>query len=298
MLAQVHHSRWLNGVLFPLCIMVATAACEKGVAPISRDRAAQAQLASAPAASPPSGSAAGQNQQVATVARRVIRTAELSVETDRPEDAARKVTAIAESKGGFVLSSDTSRWRADDGEETIAVSVVFRVPANAFDSTLDLVRELGKRVSRETVNGQDVTEEYVDLEARIKAQRAVEDQYLTILKEAKAIHDILEVQQKLGEVRTEIERAEGRRRFLENQTSLSTVTVHFARHIEAIEASGPGFGASIKKAGHDALDVSVTIVNGSIRALGFLVPFGLFIGAPFWLLIRFLSRRRRRRAAA
>jgi hypothetical protein len=162
----------------------------------------------------------------------------------------------------------------------------------AFDDTLVAVRALGTRVSNEKVTGQDVTEEYVDLEARIRAQRAVEEQYLSVLKEAKAIPDILAVQQKLGEVRTEIERAEGRRRFLENQTSLSTITVHVARHIAAVEASGPGFGRSVREAGHDAVYVGIAIVNGAIRILGVLLPVGVLIGVPVYLLVRVWRRRR------
>jgi hypothetical protein len=252
-------------------------------------------LAAAPAIASKNAGAAN-TPAASDEGRRVIRTAELSLETDAPEAVGRKVTALAESGGGFVLSSDTARSRASDGEEVIEVTVVIRVPEAAFPSTLESLRALGKHVSSEKITGQDVTEEYVDLEARIKAQRAVEDQYLTVLKEAKAIHDILEVEQKLGEVRTEIERAEGRRRFLENQTKLSTLTVHLARHIEAIEATGPGFGNSLRRAGLDAVDVSIAIVNGAIRVLGVLVPVVVLMGAPGWLLVRFLLRRRRRMA--
>ena len=120
---------------------------------------------------------------------------------------------------------------------------------------------------------------------------------MAILKEAKTIPDILAVQQKLGDVRTEIERAEGRRRFLESQTSLSTITVHVARHIEAVDASGPGFGRSVRQAGHDAVAVGIAIVNGAIRIAGVLLPVGLLIGLPVWLLLR-AWRRRRARAQA
>ena len=255
--------------------------------------------APAAAAQPASGagpslvaSAFAQGGSPAEIARRIIRTAELSVETDAPEVAASKVSALADAKGGFVVSSDTSRSTDSDGAESVLTTVVFRVPVAAFDETLVAVRALGTRVSNEKVTGQDVTEEYVDLEARIRAQRAVEEQYLSVLKEAKAIPDILAVQQKLGEVRTEIERAEGRRRFLESQTSLSTITVHVARHIAAVEASGPGFGRSVREAGHDAVYVGIAIVNGAIRLLGVLLPVGVLIGVPVYLLVRVWRRRR------
>lgn len=257
------------------------------------------------AAPPASGAAASPTATAASPSpspdpvvspRRIIRTAELSVETDAPEVAVSKVTALADAKGGFVISSETSRWNDSDGAETVSTTIVFRVPVGTFDDTLAAVRSLGSRVSNEKVTGQDVTEEYVDLEARVRAQRAVEEQYMAILKEAKTIPDILAVQQKLGEVRTEIERAEGRRRFLESQTSLSTITVHVARHIEAVDASGPGFGRSVRQAGHDSIAVGIAIVNGAIRTAGVLLPVGLLIGVPVWLVIRAWRRRRASRA--
>lgn len=225
--------------------------------------------------------------------RRIIRTAEMSVETDAPEGAVSKVAALADAKGGFVVSSETSRSKDADGAETVSTTIVFRVPVGAFDDALAAVRAMGSRVSSEKVTGQDVTEEYVDLEARIRAQRAVEEQYMSILREARTIPDILAVQQKLGEARTEIERAEGRRQYLESQTSLSTITVHVARHIEAVDASGPGFARSISEAGHDAVAVAIAIINGAIRLVGVLLPVGLLVGVPAWLLVRTWRRRRR-----
>jgi hypothetical protein len=255
-------------------------------------RAAPAEAAGAatsPVASAPGG---GEVANFAEAPRRVIRTAELSVETDTPEVAVSKLTALANAKAGFVVSSETSRWSDSDGAETVSTTLVFRVPAAAFDEALAVVRGLGTRVSSEKVTGQDVTEEYVDLEARVRAQRAVEEQYLGVLKEARTIPDILAVQQKLGEVRTEIERAEGRRRFLENQTSLSTITVHVARHLAALDTSGPGFGRSVREAGHDSVVVAIAIVNGAIRTAGVLVPVGALVGLPLWLVVRSWRRRR------
>ena len=281
-----------RGLLFAL-LLVPALACAK------TDHAAGASAEPPPAAvgaagaSTPNGVPGAAKAMSPDVGRRVIRTADLSIEADSPEEVQARVTALADSRGGFVVSADTSRWRGDDGAESTTVNIVFRVPSAAFDATLDELRRMGRHVSNEKVTGQDVTEEYVDLEARIRAQRAVEDQYLSILKDAKSIHDALEVQQKLGEVRTEIERAEGRRRFLENQTSLSTVTVHIARRIAAVEATGPGFGRSLRKASGDAVQVSIEIVNGIIRTVGVLLPVGVLLVLPLYLVLRFLVRRRR-----
>ena len=276
-----------------LCLALAAAACDTTV-PHARPPQPSVAAASSTQSDPrPGGSSPGEPDSE----RRIVRAADVSLETDTPELAASRIGALAESEGGFVVSSDAVRLRTDNGDEDVKVTVVFRVPASAFDVTLESVRTLGKRVSAESVRGQDVTEEYVDLEARLKARRAIEDQYMAVLKEAKTIRDILEAQEKLGDVRTEIERAEGRRRFLDNQTSLATFTVRLAQHIEAVDSSGPGFGKSLKQAGHDVVAVSIEIVNGAIRTAGVLLPVGVLLGVPVWLVVRFLLRRRRRKAS-
>jgi hypothetical protein len=272
---------WLP-ILAILCALLCACGKTERAAPSAASGAAAPEKAPAAVPEPPAPSS-----------RRIIRTAEMSVETDTPEATVGKLTALADSKGGFVVSSDTARSKDSDGAETVSTTIVFRVPVVTFDDTLAAVRAMGSRVSSEKVTGQDVTEEYVDLEARIRAQRAVEEQYMSILKEAKTIPDVLAVQQKLGEARTEIERAEGRRRYLESQTSLSTITVHVARHIAAVDASGPGFGRSISEAGHDAVTVGIGIINGAIRVIGVLLPVGLLVGVPALLLVRALRRRRR-----
>jgi hypothetical protein len=293
-----HPSRW-TAALVGLLLLPLLACAKSDHAANASDEPPSTPAAAAGAATPaPNPLAVPAKGTGVDVARRVIRTADLSIEADSPEVIQQRIAQLADAKGGFVVSADTSRWRGDDGAETTTVNVVFRVPSATFDATLDELRRMGRHVSNEKVTGQDVTEEYVDLEARIRAQRAVEDSYLSILKDAKTIHDALEVQQKLGEVRTEIERVEGRRRFLENQTSLSTITAHIARRIEAVEANGPGFGHSVRKAGRDAVDVSIAIVNGVIRTVGVLLPVFVLLGLPFYLFIRFLVRRRRRTHAA
>lgn len=261
----------------------------------AKDNFAQAPGAGAGATAAASARAPTSNADVA--ARRIIRTAELSVETTNPELAVGKLMSLANTKGGFVVSSDTSRSIDADGAEFVSTTVVFRVPVSAFDDALAAVRALGTRVSSEKVTGEDVSEEYVDLEARLRAQRAVEEQYLGILKQATTIPDILAVQQKLGDVRTDIERAEGRRRFLESQTSLSTLTVHLATHLAALDTSGPGFGRSLREAGRDSVAVAVAIVNGGIRTVGVLLPVGVLFAAPGWLFVRFWRRRKARAGA-
>jgi hypothetical protein len=232
--------------------------------------------------------------------RRVIRKADLSLESPEPDAVQAMVTSIAMARGGFVVGADTKRTAIADGKESVESTIEFRVPAATFDSTLIAIRSLPGHISSEKVTGDDVTEEYVDLEGRLAAQRALEAQYIAILKEAKSIPDILAVQQKLGEVRVDIEHAEGRRRFLENQSDLSTFKLHVTKPVEASkpaasEPEGPGFGRSLFCAGHDALDISVAIINGLIRIVGALLPIAVIFVLPLYILGRLYWRRRQRK---
>ncbi|MEJ7701891.1 MAG: DUF4349 domain-containing protein [Pyrinomonadaceae bacterium] len=143
------------------------------------------------------------------------------METNAPEEAQQKITAIAESKGGFVIESSQS---SSDAQATTrdTVTMTIRIPAAKFNETLDEIRKTSSRVIVETVKGQDVTEEFIDIEARLKTKKALEEQFLGIMKQSKSVEDALNVQRELADVRGEIEQIEGRKRFLENQSSLST----------------------------------------------------------------------------
>ena len=106
---------------------------------------------------------------------------------------------------------------------------------------------------QEKITGQDVTEEFIDLEARIKTQKALELQFLEIMKQAHKVEDALEVQRQIAEVRTEIEKLEGRKRFLENRASLSTITVSL-QSPTAIVVNTSGFGRNMREAVADSVE--------------------------------------------
>ncbi len=94
--------------------------------------------------------------------------------------------------------------------------MTIRVPSEKFDETLNEIRKNSNRVIVETVKGEDVTEEFIDIEARLKTKKALEEQFLEIMKRSNSVEEALNVQRELAEVRGEIEQIEGRKRFLEN----------------------------------------------------------------------------------
>jgi len=150
--------------------------------------------------------------------RQVVRQAELTVEVTSFEDASASLVRIAEASGGFVADSTTSQGEPPQG------TFVLRIPARAFSRTLEQIGALGE-VRGRRVSGQDVTEEFVDLQARIRNLERHERQLLTFMERATRMADLLAIEQELSRVRGDIERLGGRLRFLVHRVELAAVEV-------------------------------------------------------------------------
>ncbi|HEY7547349.1 MAG TPA: DUF4349 domain-containing protein, partial [Blastocatellia bacterium] len=233
-----------------------------------------------------------QSQSQATD-RKIIRNGNLTVEMDEPQEGLRKLTTIAESLGGFVV---TSEFKQNDpravGKPSQIVTAIVRVPAHQFNAALEAIRPLGD-VIQEKSEGQDVTEEYIDLEARIKTKKALEAQFMEIMKRASRVTEALEVQSQIADVRGEIESLEGRRRFLENRAALSTINITLQTSAPVVTATTSGFWHDVKQAFGDGIDAAASIIVGLVRFLIVMIPVTLFILLPLFFVARYLYRRLR-----
>ncbi|HEX9962749.1 MAG TPA: DUF4349 domain-containing protein [Pyrinomonadaceae bacterium] len=236
-----------------------------------------------------------QNQPV-QIERKIIRHADLNLEADAPEEAMTKINAIAQSKGGFVVESQQS---SSDVKTTTrdVVTMTVRVPSARFNEALDEIRKTASRVIVENVKGEDVTEEFIDIEARLKTERALEQQFLEIMKQAKSVADALNVQRQLAQVRGEIEKIEGRKRFLENQSSLSTVKIRLQTPT-AFSANSSGFSAQLGEAFGKGFDAALGFILGLVTFVIAILPFLLVVVLPLALVIRYFLKRRRRQKRA
>jgi hypothetical protein len=226
--------------------------------------------------------------------RKIIRNADLTIEVTSPTETQSKVVSITEAHGGFVVNSEAKqRDNGDASNRTLDIKLVVRIPENQFGAVLDKVRGLANNRKEEKVTGQDVTEEFIDLEARIKTQRALETQFLQIMKQAGNIEDALAVQRQIADVRTEIEKLEGRRRFLENRSSLSTIVVNILAP-KPIAVNTSGFGRSVRDAVSESVDVGAEIVLFFVRFVIVMIPITLLLLLPGGLLLRYFIRRARR----
>ena len=197
-----------------------------------------------------------------TTPERVIKTAELGIEVDDGKlgDALREGRAIAEEAGGFLLSTSIEGTDRRSGDFTI------RVPAERFEETLSALEDLGK-ITREDVRGEDVSQEFVDLEARLRNATAQEEVLFRLYDRSQSIADTIRVQRELEDVQLEIERLRGRLRYLEDRTDLSTITVSVAESGAVVAEAGP-----FEKAWDTARKTFVAVVSGVIVGAGFLLP--------------------------
>lgn len=230
------------------------------------------------------------------IERKIIRNADLQLEANAPEETQQKISAIAASKGGFVIESTQSSSNAKTTTRD-TVTMTLRVPSAKFDEALSEIRQTANRVIVETVKGQDVTEEFIDIEARLKTQKALEEQFLEIMKRSNSVEDALNVQTEIARVRGEIEKVEGRKRFLENQASLSTIKIKL-QSPTAFSANSPGFFNKLKESIGNGFDAALSFILGLVTVVIALLPFFLFIVLPIYFVLRYLWRKRKKRVLA
>jgi len=227
--------------------------------------------------------------------RKIIRNAEITIEVPSTTDAQHQVTSIAETHGGFVVTSEAKQRESNDpAQRTLDIKLVVRVPSNQFGRAFDEIKKLAGNTPSENVTSQDVTEDFIDLEARIKTQKALEVQFLEIMRHANKISDALEVQRQIAEVRTDIEKLEGRKRFLENRSSLSTINVNIQTPKPVIAVTETGFRQSLREAVSDSISLASDLVLFFARFLIMMVPVALFVLLPSALMIRYFWRRAKR----
>jgi hypothetical protein len=201
----------------------------------------------------------------------LIRTATALVEVSRLDPALAAARQAAARFGGVVANAQVETGRNEVHRAVLQI----KVPASRFDSLLSGLSPLG-RLESVQINAEDVGEEYVDIEARLTNLRRLETRLIELLANRTGrLSDVLSVERELARVRGEIERIEGRRRFLQRSVALSTLelTLH---EPEPIIAGQPGTNP-IAAAFRDAWRYFVASVAWCISALGFLIPGAIFV---------------------
>ncbi|ULT58425.1 DUF4349 domain-containing protein [Neobacillus drentensis] len=151
----------------------------------------------------------------------VIYQAELELRVKKFDQTLQNLESKAKIYGGYIAESTVTK----DGNEQVSGSLKLRIPQEHFQDFLTDAEGQAAEVLQRNINGQDVTEEYVDLESRLKSKKAVEERLLSFMKNAAKTEDLLKISADLAAVQEEIEIIEGRMKYLKNQTSFSTVNI-------------------------------------------------------------------------
>ncbi len=156
------------------------------------------------------------------VERKLMQDGNLSLVVKRVEDAVGTLTSIAQNLGGRTDDVQYSNMNGTDKKRAV---IVLRVPAVNFDETMVEAKKIALKVEFENVSTRDVTEQFIDMQARLKNYKAAEEQYLMIMQKATKVSDILEVSQYLATVRQEIEQLQGQMNYLSRQVDMSIITI-------------------------------------------------------------------------
>jgi Domain of unknown function (DUF4349) len=214
--------------------------------------------------------------------RLIVRTGQASIEVDSLEPAMAELRRIAQRAGGFVADASVQSGRHQLRQATLEL----KVPSARFDELTEGLRPIG-RIEYVNVGAEDVSEEFVDLTARVANGRRLEDRLVELLRTRTGkLQDVLSVERELARVREEIERMEGRLRYLKTSAQLSTLSVNLHEPLPIVASHGPG---PIAEAFRAAWRNFVGVLAGAIASLGFVVP---VLGAG-WAVVAFARRWKR-----
>ncbi len=152
--------------------------------------------------------------------RKIVKTAELGIRAEDVRGSAARAQQVAAQLGGSVLSSQIVR-----GDGPVSADLVLLVPSPEFEQALEELRGLGKEVTTDTVRGEDVTEEFVDLESRERNLLAAEQSLLELYNGAQSVNDALAIERELANIRGQIEQVQGRIQYLEERTATSRISL-------------------------------------------------------------------------
>lgn len=215
--------------------------------------------------------------------RMVVSNAQMSLKVEDAQRALNDAQSIVAGCNGYVENSNSSQL---EGELPTATSV-FRVPCTQFDNVVQRFRKLGS-VLTESIQADDVTLQYADINARLKVIRIEEQQYLTMLRNARRTGEIMEIRDRLSQVRQQIESMDAQQKALMDQASLSTISVTFVQRVAAGKPEEPNGWAD------ETWGSAVNGLSAVGRFLGRVTIF-LFVFSPIWiaaLVILWIAKKR------
>lgn len=226
------------------------------------------------------GGQAGNQRQIRFSDRMLIRTGQVHLEVDDFEAARRNLSRAVNQHGGYVSDSSVERHRIDNKSYKTGM-VVLRIPAENFTAMMGETEAVGTVLESRT-NVEDVTEQLVDIEARLENLRAQRDQLRKLYRNATDTEDVLAVQRRLSDVQGEIERLEARQQNLRRQVALSTIRVRMEEprpEPDPVEIDR-WYEVGVLSAFLESVDGVIVTLRALVVSVAYILPYLLVFGVP------------------
>lgn len=206
--------------------------------------------------------------------RKIIKEGWLSYEVESLKESKKRIVLLVNKYGGYIASDSEHR----SGYRT-SNTLKIKIPSENFDTLIEELASDAKYMESKSISLRDVTEEYLDVESRLKNKKALEARYLEILQKANSVEEILAVEKEIGKIREEIDSTEGRLNYLKHMVSLSTIDLTIYE-VEYIDGGGDNRVVESLKGGWDSL-ISFLLFLINIWPLLILICAGVFIFKRF-----------------
>jgi TolA-binding protein len=243
------------------------------------------------------------DQSLQDIERLVIQNADLSVVVPDPAASMDRISAMADEMGGFVVTANLYTQQLESGVEVPRANITIRVPAERLTDALQRIRQESDQTPlNESINSEDVTSDYTDLQSRLRNLEQAEEQLRQIMEDATKTEDVLSVYNELVQVREEIEVIKGRMQYLEQSAALSAISVQLIANeaVQPLTIGGWQPGGVAKQAVQALINAFKYIIDAAIWVLIFVLPTLLLLLVifvlPIYLVVRAWRRRRRARA--
>ncbi len=227
--------------------------------------------------------------------RVVIRSANLSIVVPEPSASVQEIADLANELGGFVVSSNVFKtFFSEANVSADRASITIRVPAERLDEALEAIKDGATEVQSENTSGQDVTQEFTDLQSRLRNLEAAEEQLLEIMSSADETEDVLQVFENLRQVGEEIEVIKGRIQYLSESARLSAISVELIPDVAAqpLDIGGWRPEGTVKDAFTALIRALRTLGEAAIWSVICILPVSLILGVPLYFAARTVRRRR------
>lgn len=228
--------------------------------------------------------------------RMIIYNANISLVVQDTVQSQEEIAEMAKRQGGYLSSAESYK----SGENLVSINLTLRVPAEKFNTTMAELREMAREVTRESISSEDVTQEYVDLESRLRALEAKAERLEELMEEAEDTEAVLAIYRELSSTQQEIEQTKGRMRYLERSAAMATIIITLTPDelSRPVEVAGWRPQGTVKRALEALIETFQWLFDALIWIVLAVLPVLIFVGLIIFGIIKLLGLifRPRRRA--